>query len=53
MKKLRKPTIKKDWDSNRRVVVNPYGDKFVLGKAQARVVYNASMRIYKKRKARM
>ena len=47
--KFIKPTIKKDWDSNRRIVTNQYGEKFVLFTPRAKEVYSASKRIYDKK----
>ncbi len=53
MRKLVKPTIKMDWDENRRIVTNQRGEKFVLFKENAYRVYNAAKSVYKKTKARM
>jgi len=47
---MKKPTIKKDWDANRRIVTNQYGQKFVLFKPDADRLFKAAMKVYKKRK---
>jgi hypothetical protein len=44
-----KPKIRKDWDPNRLIVTTPYGDELVLFKERAMEVYNAGLRVYKKR----
>lgn len=50
MNRLRRPKMMPDWDENRRLVINQYGEKFVLFKPQADVVFNAAMKVYHKRK---
>lgn len=48
--RIRKPIIKMDWDSNRRRVTNIWGEEFVLFKDNAERLYQANVRLYKKRK---
>jgi hypothetical protein len=50
--KYKKPKIVDDWDSNRKVVTNQIGEKFVLFNDEAERVFNASMKVYKKKTKR-
>ena len=47
VRKVMKPKIKKDWDSNRMRVISYDGEEFVLNKDRAKEVYDANVRIYK------
>ena len=49
-KRLRKPTMKLDWDDKRRVVTNQWGERFVMSKENAKVLYTAAWKVYRKRK---
>lgn len=50
MRKYVKPRMLDDWDENRKVVINHVGDRFTAFKPEADRIYNASMRVYKRKK---
>ena len=49
---MKKPKMLPSWDENKRIVINSKGDRYELFKDRAHEVYDASLRLYNKKKAR-
>ena len=46
---MKKPKLLADWDENRLIVIDTKGDKHTLQREHAVDVFQAGMRVYKKR----